>query len=201
MNEERVEFLVRELLDALEVRLGNAEKDATAGRVTRLWADLLAGESIDAYQVLNGGFPAGHQEIVALANIPFYSLCEHHLLPFYGSVGVVYIPGAKGYVAGASKLGEVVEMISRRLQIQERFTTQIAQAVDKGLLAKGVYVVVRAEHLCITMKDRKNLGTKLVTLGSTGVFRSDERLVEQAQRLLEYSDKRGDTTWQQDKES
>ncbi len=188
MNFELTQKIMFNLLNALEIDCDEEGKKTTALRLTRLWEDLLSGHGIDAAETLDGGFSVGHHEMVALLAIPFYSMCEHHFLPFYGSVDLAYLPGSTGYVAGASKLGEVVEVVSKRLQVQERLTTDISDAIDRGLQSKGSYVVVQAEHLCMTMKDRKNISSRLVTVSRTGVFRESHEMANQALALLNRRD-------------
>ncbi|TET26925.1 MAG: GTP cyclohydrolase I, partial [Dehalococcoidia bacterium] len=118
------------------------------------------------------GFEEGHREMVILRDIPFYSMCEHHLLPFYGVAHIGYIPNDDGRVVGASKLGRVVEIITRRPQIQERMTTEIADAIVDGINPDGVAVVVQAEHLCMIMRGIKKPGSTVITSALRGILRT-----------------------------
>src|SRR4030066_1256828 len=129
---------------------------------------------MDARAELNVGFKVGYREMVILRDIPFYSMCEHHLLPFYGVAHVGYIPNKEGRVVGVSKLARVVEVFAKRLQLQERLTSQIADAIVEALQPDGVAVVVKAEHLCMTMRGIKKPGSNVITSATRGVFRSKQ---------------------------
>jgi GTP cyclohydrolase I len=144
----------------------------TPRRVAEMYAELFAGLGRDAGEELTVGFEEGHREMVILRDIPFYSMCEHHLLPFYGVVHVGYLPNATGRVVGGSKLARVVEIFAKRPQIQERMTTQIADAIVNGLKPDGVGVIVQAEHLCMIMRGIKKPGSAIVTSALRGTFRS-----------------------------
>lgn len=143
----------------------------TPARVAEMYAELFAGLDKDPKEELKVGFEEGHREMVILRDIPFYSMCEHHLLPFYGVVHIGYIPNAKGCVVGASKLARVVEIIAMRPQIQERLTTQIADTIVDGIEPDGVAVIVQAEHLCMIMRGIKKPGSAIVTSALRGTFR------------------------------
>jgi GTP cyclohydrolase I len=144
----------------------------TPGRVAEMYAELFMGLDMNPQQELTIGFEEGHREMVIVRDIPFYSMCEHHLLPFYGVVHIGYIPNDVGRVVGASKLARVVEIFAKRLQIQERMTTQIADAIVDGLQPDGVGVIVQAEHLCMIMRGIKKPGSAIVTSALRGTFRS-----------------------------
>ena len=143
----------------------------TPRRVAEMYAELFAGISVDPKAELTVGYELGHREMVIVRDIPFYSMCEHHLLPFYGTVHIGYIPDVSGRVVGISKLARVVEIIARRLQIQERMTTEIADAIFDGLKPDGVAVVVQAEHLCMIMRGIKKPGSNVITSAIRGAFR------------------------------
>ena len=143
----------------------------TPGRVSEMYAELFMGLDMDPQEELTVGFEEGHREMVILRDIPFHSMCEHHLLPFYGVVHVGYLPNATGRVVGASKLARVVEIFAQRLQIQERMTTQIADAIVSGLNTDGVGVIIQAEHLCMIMRGIKKPGSAIVTSALRGSFR------------------------------
>ena len=144
----------------------------TPQRVAEMYAELFMGIGIDPKEELTVGYELGHREMVIVRDIPFYSMCEHHLLPFYGVVHIGYIPSADGRVVGLSKLARVVEIIAKRPQIQERMTTEIADAIMDGLKPSGVAVVVQAEHLCMIMRGIKKPGSSIVTSALRGTFRS-----------------------------
>jgi GTP cyclohydrolase I len=137
-----------------------------------MYAELFAGLDMDPREELTVGFEEGHREMIILRDIPFYSMCEHHLLPFYGVAHVGYIPNDTGRVVGASKIARVVEIVARRPQIQERMTTQIADAINEGIKPDGVGVVIEAEHLCMIMRGIKKPGSTVVTSALRGTFRS-----------------------------
>jgi len=143
----------------------------TPSRVAEMYAELFAGLDMDPKRELTVGFEEGHREMVILRDIPFYSMCEHHLLPFYGMVHVGYLPNASGRVVGGSKLARVVEVFAKRPQIQERMTTQIADAIVEGLKPDGVGVIVQAEHMCMIMRGIKKPGSAIVTSALRGTFR------------------------------
>ena len=144
----------------------------TPQRIAEMYAELFSGLQMDAGTELTVGFEEGHREMVILRDIPFYSMCEHHLLPFHGVAHVGYIPNHEGRVVGVSKLARVVDVFAKRPQIQERMTTQIADAILKGLQPDGVAVVIQAEHLCMTMRGVKKQGSNVITSATRGLFRS-----------------------------
>jgi len=143
----------------------------TPRRVAEMYAELFMGLDIDPRQELMVGFEEGYREMVVLKDIPFYSMCEHHLLPFYGVVHIGYIPNADGRIVGVSKLARVVEIIAKRPQLQERMTTQIADAIVDGLKPEGVAVVIQAEHLCMIMRGIEKPGSNVITSAIRGLFR------------------------------
>ncbi len=144
----------------------------TPTRVAEMYGELFMGLDMDPRQELTVGFEEGHREMVILRDIPFYSMCEHHLLPFYGVVHIGYVPNNDGRIAGASKLARVVEILAKRPQLQERMTTQIADAMVDGIKPDGVAVIVQAEHLCMIMRGIKKPGSSFVTSALRGIFRS-----------------------------
>ncbi len=144
---------------------------STPQRVADMYTELFSGLQRDPREELVVGFEVGHREMVVAKDIPFYSMCEHHFLPFYGVAHVGYVPNAGGRVVGASKLARVVEVVARRPQIQERMTTEIAEALVEALKPDGVAVVIQAEHLCMTMRGIKKPGCNIVTSANRGIFR------------------------------
>ena len=144
----------------------------TPERVAEMYAELFSGMDMDPKDELSRDFEEGHTEMIILRDIPFYSMCEHHLLPFYGVAHVGYIPNSKGRVVGASSLARVVEIVARRPQIQERMTTQIVEAIVDGIHPSGAGVVIQAEHLCMIMRGIKKPGSTIETSALRGSFRS-----------------------------
>ena len=167
-RQARIETAVRDILDAVGEDPEREGLRDTPRRIADLYAELFSGLQEDPVDVLSGGFEEGHQELVVLRNIPFYSMCEHHLLPFYGVAHVGYIP--KGRVVGIGRIGRVVEILARRPQLQERLTTQVADCLVKGLQTQGVAVVVEATHLCMTMRGVKMPNATVVTSAMRGIF-------------------------------
>jgi len=144
----------------------------TPRRIAEMYEDILQGMHQDPAELLQVGFEENHEEMVIVRDISFYSLCEHHLLPFHGSFHIGYIP--RGRVVGISKLARIVDSFARRLQLQERLTSQIADTLMEELEPAGVAVMGSAEHLCMTMRGVKKPGTKVVTSANRGVFRDSE---------------------------
>jgi GTP cyclohydrolase I len=168
----RIERAVREIIEAVgedPAREGLAD---TPARVARMYAELFEGLRIDPTQYLKVGFEAGHDEMVILRDIPFYSVCEHHFMPFHGTAAVGYIPD--GRVVGVSKLARLVEGYARRPQLQERLTGQVADALMETLRPDGVAVVIEAEHLCMTQRGVKKPGSRMVTSATRGLFRQNQ---------------------------
>jgi len=142
----------------------------TPQRVAEMYAELFMGVDRDPREELSMGFEVGHREMIVVKDIPFYSMCEHHLLPFYGLAHIGYVPNAEGRVVGISKLARVVEIVARRPQLQERMTTEIADAIVDGIKPQGVAVVIRAEHLCMIMRGIKKPGSNVITSAIRGLF-------------------------------
>lgn len=144
----------------------------TPKRVAKMYAEVFSGLHEDPKQYFETVFHEGHDEVVLVKDIPFYSMCEHHLVPFFGHAHIAYIPN-DGVVAGLSKLARAVETTAKRPQLQERITSTVADAMMDMLNPKGVYVVVEAEHLCMTMRGVKKPGAKTVTTVARGIFEED----------------------------
>ena len=159
----------------------------TPNRVAEMYLELFSGLGKDPCEELSVGFEEGHREMVVLKDIRFYSMCEHHLLPFFGVAHVGYIPNQSGRVVGASKIARVVEIIARRPQLQERMTTQIAEAIVKGIKPDGVGVVIEAEHLCMTMRGINKPGSSILTSAVRGIFRSQAKTRSEFFALLQHS--------------
>jgi GTP cyclohydrolase I len=172
INQEEIKTAIASIIKAIGDNPDREGLKGTPRRVAEMYSELFMGLSMDPKEDLSVGFEEGHREMVILRDIPFYSMCEHHLLPFYGVVHVGYVPNETGRVVGASKLARVVEIFAKRLQIQERMTTQIADAIVSGLKPDGVGVIVQAEHLCMIMRGIKKPGSAIVTSALRGSFRS-----------------------------
>ena len=168
----RIKLATASIIEAIGQDLSQENIKDTPQRVAEMYAELFSGLDADPKAELSVGFEEGHQEMVILRDVPFYSMCEHHLLPFYGVAHVGYIPSAGGRVVGISKLARVVEIFAKRPQLQERMTRQIADAIFEALKPDGVAVVIRAEHLCMTMRGIKKPGTNVITSAVRGTFRS-----------------------------
>ena len=179
IDQDKIKGAVHEILIAIGEDPSREGIKETPRRIAEMYAEVLSGMKEDPREVLSVGFEEGHNEMVILKDIPFYSMCEHHLLPFYGMVHIGYIP--KGRVVGASKLGRVVEILAKRPQLQERLTTQIADTIVEALQPQGVAVVIEAEHLCMTMRGVKKPGSNIVTSAMRGSFRT--RAVTRAEFL------------------
>ncbi len=171
-DEPAIKKAVAEIIRAIgedPSREGLAE---TPRRVAEMYAELFMGLEKDPKRDLEVGFELGHREMVICKDIPFYSMCEHHLLPFYGVAHVGYIPNKEGRIVGISKLARVVETLARRPQVQERMTTAIADAINQGIKPTAVGVVVQAEHMCMVMRGIKKPGSNVITSALRGSFRS-----------------------------
>ena len=180
----RVERAVRELLSAIGEDPDRPGLVDTPARVARACTEIFSGVGKDPDAVLDAQFAEDFHEMVVVRDITFYSMCEHHLLPFFGAAHIVYIPGVEGKVTGLSKLARLVEGYARRPQVQERLTTQIANALRDRLGAAGVLVVVEAEHMCMTMRGVRNSGSRTVTSAVRGMLRKPSTRAE-AMSLIE----------------
>jgi GTP cyclohydrolase I len=167
----RAEAAVRELLAAIGEDPEREGLRDTPARVARTFAEVLAGMRQRPEDVLSTTFDLGHAELVLVKDIELWSMCEHHLVPFTGVAHVGYIPGASGRITGLSKLARLVDVYARRLQVQERLTTQIADSLVTLLEPRGVIVVVSAEHLCMTMRGVRKPGSRTVTSAVRGQLR------------------------------
>jgi GTP cyclohydrolase I len=173
VDQPRIEAAVREMLLAFGEDPDREGLQRTPHRVAAAYAELLSGMAADPARHLRVTFSANHDEMVMVRDIPFSSLCEHHLLPFIGRAHVAYIPNTDGTITGLSKLARLVEDHARRLQVQERLTTDIAESMEQALTPRGTLVVLEAEHLCMTMRGIKKPGALTITSAVRGLFRSD----------------------------
>jgi GTP cyclohydrolase I len=181
---ERIERAVVELLAAIGEDPERDGLQKTPSRVAHMYEELIAGLDEDPGDHLEVTFAAEHDEMVMVRDIPFASLCEHHLVPFMGRAHVAYIPGNDGRITGLSKFARLVDGFARRLQVQERMTTQIADAIEEALDPKGVLVVVEAEHLCMSMRGVKKPGTLTITSAVRGLFRTDSATRAEAMQFV-----------------
>lgn len=174
VNKEKIEEAIKLLLEGMGEDVSREGLRDTPARVARMYEEILGGMEDSAEEHLSKTFTAENNEMVIEKDILFYSTCEHHLMPFYGKAHIAYVPDGK--VVGISKLARTVETFAKRLQIQEKMTVQIADAIMENLKPKGVIVMVEAEHMCMTMRGVKKPGSRTVTMVSRGVFEEDDKL-------------------------
>jgi GTP cyclohydrolase I len=179
----KIEEGVRLILEGLGRGFSEDVVAHTPARVARAYAEILGGMDVDPSDVVRVLYEEKYDEMVLVKDIPFYSMCEHHLLPFHGRAHVAYIP-RQGRITGISKLARVVETYARRLQLQERMTVEIAETFNRSLNPKGVLVVVEAEHLCMTMRGVQKPGSLTVTSVVTGLFRDNPATRAEAMDLI-----------------
>ena len=186
-DHERAAAAVRELLIAIGEDPEREGLRDTPLRVARAYAELTAGMRQVPSDVLTTTFDLGHDEMVLVRDIELWSMCEHHLVPFTGVAHVGYIPSDAGKITGLSKLARLVDVFAKRPQVQERLTTQIADALVSGLEARGVIVVIEAEHLCMTMRGVKKAGARTITSAVRGTMRSNASTRAEAMALIHRS--------------
>ncbi|MBQ0043347.1 MAG: GTP cyclohydrolase I FolE [Lachnospiraceae bacterium] len=174
MDHNKIEEGVRLILEGIGEDVNREGLVDTPARIARMYEEICAGMNEDAKEQLSRTFSVSSSDIVIEKDITFYSMCEHHMMPFYGKAHIAYIPNGK--VVGISKLARCVETYARRLQLQEQLTAQIADAIMDYLAPKGVMVIMEAEHMCMTMRGVKKPGTKTQTYATRGVFASDDAL-------------------------
>lgn len=178
---------VRQILKAIGEDPERQGLSRTPERVAAMYQELFSGIGRDPAKEIDVVFDAEHDEMIMVRDIPLASLCEHHLIPFIGKAHVAYIPNVEGQITGLSKLARVVDTLSRRPQVQERLTTQIADAIEKALSPRGVLVVIEAEHLCMTMRGVRKPGSQTVTSAVRGIFRKNEATRAEAMGLISRS--------------
>ncbi|MGO9343622.1 MAG: GTP cyclohydrolase I FolE [Acidimicrobiales bacterium] len=184
LDPERIERAVRELLIGIGEDPDREGLQATPRRVASMYEELFSGLEEDPSKYLTLTFAAEHDEMVMVRDIPFASLCEHHLVPFMGKAHVAYIPGDDGRITGLSKLARLVDAFAKRLQVQERMTSQIADTLMDALAPRGALVVVEAEHLCMSMRGVRKPGTLTVTSALRGIFKEDPRTRAEAMAFV-----------------
>ena len=184
MDLDRIAKAVREILEAIGEDVDRDGLQDTPERVARMYAEICSGLHDDPAEHLTVTFESSHDEMVMVRDIPLYSLCEHHLVPFIGKVHVAYIPGKDGRITGLSKIARLVDGYSRRPQVQETLTVQVADAMESTLEPRGVMVVVEAEHLCMSMRGIQKSGSTTVTSAVRGLFRENIATREEAMRFI-----------------
>ena len=179
-DDEKIEQGVRMILEGIGEDPDRGGLRETPARVARMYREVFAGIGQDASQLVTVVEGADHDEMIMVRDIPIYSMCEHHLIPFSGKAHVAYIPNKQQQITGLSKIARVVDLLAKRPQVQERLTTQIAEALDEALSPRGVFVVIECEHLCMTMRGIKKPGSVTVTSAVRGLFRTDARTRQEA---------------------
>jgi len=183
MDTKKIERAVHDILVAIGEDPKRKDILDTPRRVAQMYEEILAGSALDPEKELEVIFEKEHDEIVLLKNIPLYSLCEHHMLPFVGKAHVAYIP-SNNRVTGLSKLVRIVDIFAKRLQVQERITTDIADIIMKKLKPKGVMVIIEAEHMCMSMRGVNRPGIMTITSAVRGTFRKNEKTRAEAMALI-----------------
>jgi GTP cyclohydrolase I len=178
--EEGVRMILRGIGEDPE-RAGLRE---TPARVARMYGEIFAGIDVDASQIVTLVEGADFDEMIMVRDIPLYSMCEHHLIPFNGKAHVAYIPNKSQQITGLSKIARVVDTLAKKPQVQERLTTEIAESIEQALSPRGVFVVIEAEHLCMTMRGIKKPGAVTVTSAVRGLFRNDARTRQEAMQHI-----------------
>ncbi len=180
----RIEAAVREILEAIGEDPSRDGLVGTPGRVARMYEEVFSGLNQDPGEHLEVVFDLGHDEMVMVRDIPIFSMCEHHLVPWFGRAHVAYIPNEDGRITGLSKLARLVDGFSRRPQVQERLTTQVADRLESALSPRGVLVVVEAEHLCMSMRGVRKPGATTVTSAVRGLMRDSVAARSEAMSFL-----------------
>jgi GTP cyclohydrolase I len=187
MVEENRQLIEAHIFEILKLIGEDPDREGlrdTPARVARMYEEIFAGYAVDPREVLGVTFDENHEELVIVKDIVYYSQCEHHMAPFFGKVHIGYIPSGK--IAGLSKLARLVEAVTRKLQVQERITSEIADIMDEVLKPKGVMVVVEGEHLCMCARGVKKPGSKTVTSAVRGTFRKDAASRSECLSLLRH---------------
>ena len=184
LDRQKIEQGVRLILEGIGEDPERAGVADTPRRVAEMFEEIFAGYGHDAAEVVTVIAGAGHDEMIMVRDIPLYGVCEHHVIPFVGRAFVAYIPNRDGRITGLSKIARLVDLLSKKLQVQERLTTEIADALEQGLEPRGVFVMIEAEHLCMTMRGVKKPGSVTVTSAVRGRFRTDARTRSEALELI-----------------
>jgi GTP cyclohydrolase IA len=179
-DRDKIEQGVRQILEGIGEDPDRGGLRETPSRVARMYEEIFAGIDVDASQIVTVVEGADFDEMIMVRDIPLYSSCEHHLIPFVGKAHVAYIPNKSQQITGLSKIARVVDTLSKKPQVQERLTTEIAEAMERALSPRGVFVVIEAEHLCMTMRGVKKPGSITVSSAVRGLFRTDARTRQEA---------------------
>jgi len=185
MDRKKIEKAVKDILEAIGENPKRKDLQDTPARVAEMYEEIFSGIKQDPEKELEVILEQKHDEIILLKNIPLYSICEHHLLPFLGKACIAYIP-YQGRVTGLSKLARVVDILSKRPQVQERLTTQIADIIMRKLKPRGCMVVIEAEHMCMSMRGVKKPGTLTVTSAVRGIFQKNEKTRSETLALIKF---------------
>ena len=185
MDKKKIQKAVKDILEAIGEDPKREGLRDTPRRVASMYEEIFGGISRDPKEELAVFFEKEHDEIILLKDIPLYSVCEHHMLPFVGKAHVAYIPD-KNRITGLSKIARVVDTLSRRLQVQERLTTEIAEIIMKKLKPKGILVIIEAEHLCMSMRGVKKPGVLTTTSAVRGIFRTSQKTRSEALELMRH---------------
>jgi GTP cyclohydrolase I len=185
VDKDKIRQGIRLVLEGIGEDLEREGLIDTPERVAKMYEEILSGMKIDPSEVIQAMFMEEHEEMIVVKDIPLYSICEHHLVPFLGKAHVAYIPGPEGQITGISKLARVVDVLSKRLQVQERLTTEVADTLVRALRPRGVLVVIEAEHLCMSMRGIKKPGTKTITSAVRGTFHTNAASRAEAMALIQ----------------
>ncbi|MBM3690672.1 MAG: GTP cyclohydrolase I FolE [Actinobacteria bacterium] len=173
LDTDRIQRAVVELLEAIGENPNRDGLKDTPARVARAYQEIFSGVSENPAELLTTNFDLGHEELVLVKNIEVYSICEHHLLPFFGVAHIAYLPGFAGKITGLSKLARVVDLYAKRPQVQERLTNQVADAIEAKLEPAGIIVIIEAQHLCMSMRGIKKTSATTITSTSRGSLKED----------------------------
>lgn len=187
MDKDKVAEGVRLILEGVGEDPSRPGLEDTPRRVADMYEEVLSGIGADPTEVVMVLPGPGHDEMIMVRDIPMYGMCEHHLLPFVGRAHIAYIPNSDGRITGLSKLARLVDVLSKRLQVQEHLTTEVADALEQALEPRGVFVMMEAEHLCMTMRGVRKPGSVTVTSAVRGAFRTDARTRAEALEFVRRS--------------
>ena len=179
-DDQKIEQGVRLILEGIGEDVDRGGLKDTPARVARMYREIASGVGHDPTGIVTVVEGADFDEMIMVRDIPLYSICEHHLLPFSGRAHVAYVPNKSGQITGLSKIARVVDVLAKKPQVQERLTTEIADTIERALEPRGVFVVIEAEHLCMTMRGIKKPGSVTVTSAVRGLFRTDARTRQEA---------------------
>jgi GTP cyclohydrolase I len=183
-DQAKIEEGMRLVLEGIGEDPGRGGLRETPARVARMYREIFAGIDVDASEIVTVVEGADFDEMIMVRDIPLYSMCEHHLIPFSGRAHVAYVPNKSQQITGLSKIARVVDVLAKKPQVQERLTTEIAESIERALSPRGVFVVIEAEHLCMTMRGIKKPGAVTVTSAVRGLFRSDARTRQEAMQHI-----------------